>query len=275
MTNRRRLFGLCFTLLLALSGCAGGLFATPEAPSTQAPTLTPLPSATIQWFPSTPTPTPLPPLELAPTPQWRPGVGELLLEDDFSSSSDWTTQKTNSGTVALGANQLSIVVKQPGVSLASLRRSGDYGDFYLEVTINPSLCKTDDRFGVLFRAQSEGDFYRLVADCAGELRLERVLGGSATVVQNWTATILVRPPLSFKLGVWVYKKEVRVFVNDTFQFSTSDPMLTAGRVGFYARAANKDSLSVSFADLKVYALDAGSIPPTPTITPTVTRTPRQ
>ncbi|GAP13276.1 hypothetical protein LARV_01029 [Longilinea arvoryzae] len=266
--------GLCLGLLLTLSGCAE-LLGTAQPLPTETPTVTPQPSATIQWFPDTPTPTPVPPLELLPTPAMRPGVGELLLEDDFSSASDWPTQKTDSGTVGLGANQLSIVISQPGVTLSSLRKTPDFGDFYLEVTVNPSMCKTDDRFGVLLRAQSEGDYYRLISDCAGNLRLERVLGGSATVVQNWTATILVRPPLSFKLGVWVYKKEMRVFVEDSFQFSASDPMLTGGRVGFYARAANQESLSVSFADLKVYALESGNIPPTPTITPTVTRTPRK
>jgi len=46
-------------------------------------------------------------------------------------------------------------------------------------------------------------------------------------------------------------------------------------VGFYARAASKGPLSVSFSDLKVSALDPAGILPTATITPTVTRTPRQ
>ncbi len=266
---------MCLILLLGISGCAGELLATAEPLPTETPTATLPPTATIQWFPNTPTPTSLPPLELQPTPEMRPGLGSLLLEDDFSTAGDWPTQKIDAGTVGLGASQLSIVVSQAKTSLASLRRSPEFDDFYLEVTVNPSLCGRDDRFGLLFRAQSEGDFYRLVSDCGGSLRLERVLGGSATVVQNWTATILIRPPLSFKLGVWVYRKEIRVFVNDTFQFSASDPMLASGRVGFYARAEGKESLSVSFSGLKVYALEAGSIPPTATITPTVTRTPRQ
>jgi len=271
----RALAGLCLALLFSLSGCAGGLLATAEPLPTETPTATLLPTATIQWFPNTATPTPLPPLDLKPTPEMRPGLGSLLLEDDFSSSGDWPTQKVDAGAVGLGANQLSIVVSQPGVSLASLRRSPEFGDFYLEVTVNPSLCGRDDRFGLLLRAQSEGDYYRLFSDCGGNLRLERVLGGGADVVQNWTATIGIRPPLSFILGVWAYKKELRVFINDTFQFSASDPMLASGRVGFYARAAGKESLSVSFADLKVYNLEGASILPTATITPTVTRTPRQ
>lgn len=275
MRLRCWLAGACLALLLTLSGCAGGLLATRQPLPSETPTASPSPTATIQWFPNTATPTPVPPLELEPTAAMRPGVGELLLADDFSDAGDWSTQKTAAGTLGLGANQLSIVVNQADTALAGLRRSPDFDDFYLEVTVNPSLCGTDDRFGLLLRAQSELDFYRLVADCAGNLRLERVLGGQTTVVQNWTATILIRPPLSFKWGVWVYKKEMRVFVNDSFQFSASDPMLGSGRVGFYARAAGKGSLSVSFADLKVYALEAGSIPPTATITPTVTRTPRQ
>ena len=275
MTLHARLAGLSFAVLLALSGCAGGLFATPAPLPTETPTVTPTPTATIQWFPNTATPTPLPPLELQPTPAMRPGVGALLLEDDFSSAADWATQRTAAGSVGLGANKLSIVINQPNVALTSLRTAPDFGDFYLEVTVEPSLCGRDDRFGVLLRAQSEGDYYRLFSDCAGNLRLERVLGGTATVVQNWTATILIRPPLSFKLGVWVYRSEMRVFVEDKFQFSASAPMLTGGRVGFYARAATKGSLSVSFADLKVYALDPAGILPTATITPTATRTPRQ
>lgn len=275
MKPRRTLAGLGLMLMLALSGCGGDLLATAEPLPTATPTATLPPTATIQWFPNTATPTPLAPLELQPTPAMRPGVAGPLLEDDFSGDGDWPVLQNAAGSVGLGANELSIVINQANTPLASLRRAPDFTNFYLEVTIDPSLCGRDDRFGVLLRAQSEGDYYRLISDCAGNLRLERVLGGSATVVQNWTATVLIRPPLTFKLGVWVYQKEMRVFVEDSFQFSASDPMLTSGRVGFYARTATKGSLSVSFADLKVYALDPASILPTATITPTVTRTPRQ
>jgi len=99
---RRQLAGLGLILMLALSGCAGGLFATAEPLPTETPTATTEPTATIQWFPNTATPTPLPPLELQPTPAMRPGVGALLLEDDFSSEADWATQKNAAGSVGLG-----------------------------------------------------------------------------------------------------------------------------------------------------------------------------
>jgi len=64
--------------------------------------------------------------------------------------------------------------------------------------------------------------------------------------------------------------ELRIFVNDVYQFSARDPVFESGQVGIFARAAGDSPLTVNFSALSVYNLDIDRIPtrtPLPTATP--------
>ncbi|MEX2143851.1 MAG: hypothetical protein WD740_04595, partial [Anaerolineales bacterium] len=90
-------------LLLVLSGCR--VTFAPASP-TETPTPSATPTATIQWFPPTPTPSPFPTPNAAPTADLRPGIGELLLEDDFSDGEAWTTGSDNEGLAQVSGGGL-------------------------------------------------------------------------------------------------------------------------------------------------------------------------
>ncbi len=225
-------------------------------PSTPTATLAPseTPTPTVVWFPPTATKTPVPRAESTATAVMRPGVGVVIFEDDFSSAGAWQLGTSANGTVALGLNELTIAIVQPRAYLFSTRTEPTFGDFYAEITASPNLCAGLDEYGLLFRVRSLGDFYRYSLSCDGQVRLDRLVGGTAGSPQPWLVSAAVPrgAPSSSRLGVWAVGRELRFFINDEFQFAVSDSYHGSGILGVFARSAAENAVSVSFSDLKVY-----------------------
>lgn len=262
---KRSFLFLMSLLLLSLSGTGCGLLNIPatttptEIPTT---TLTPVPTATIDWFPATPTAgrtpisTPLP----LPTPEL--GLGEVLLADGLAPAQAWELPRTTTGTASLSEGVLTLAVQAERGYLTSLRVEPQFGDFYLEVTAATSLCRQADSYGLLLRAASTGDTYRWVITCDGQTRLERIRGGFASLVYDWVYSAQIRPgaPAEHLLAVWMAGSEMRFFINGYEQFSTREPVFTSGGVGFFARASADSPVTVSFSGLSVRAVDIRLLP---------------
>lgn len=247
--------------LLLLSSCAAPPAATPLPPS-PVPTL-PTPTATIVWFPPTATPTPMPPPSTPqPTADMRPGIGPVVFEDDFSQNTGWQLGTTSDGTVSIGDKRLMMVTAQPRAVLRSLHLQPQWGDFYLEMNVSVSLCTGGDQYGLLFRTTSSTDFYRLVLNCQGQMRLEIARQGESSVLVNWIQSPQVVPgaPLAVRIGIWAQGGDFRFFVNDVYQFSARDTWFSTGGIGAFARASGAGQLSVSFSALSVRALSGGPAP---------------
>ncbi len=254
-----------------LAGCSS-LFRAPTPLPTFTPTVTLTPTATIQWFP--PTTTPLPPVvpTLQPTPNLRPGIGRLVYSDRFQDASLWHTGRDEGGTITVVDGGLTLAVSRPKMLLASLNNRQIVSDAYMEITAEPSLCRGDDLYGFLVRASSPTDGYRLLISCNGRVRLERIRNYTLVVLQDWTPSGQARPGAlqPIRLGVWANGREIRVFINDVYQFSAIDPVWQSGQVGVLARTAGSTPLTVTFSDLEVYELgaDAAAGDPLPTLAPT-------
>lgn len=240
-----------FILLMGcFTGCSGmnDLLTTPT-PITM--TETPPPTSTRIWFPPSATPTPQSVSTKAPTPEMRPGLGDILLEDDFSDPSLWNIAASNQASAAVENNRLTIAV-QSGVSMLSLRQDLFPNNYYAEVTARPSLCRGDDNYGVLVRA-SAASFYRFVLTCNGTIRAERVLNSNRISLQEPLPSADVPPgaPGEVRIGIWAFDRDIRIFLNGRYQFSISEPTLPSGTIGFFVRSAGDTAAVVSFSDLVV------------------------
>lgn len=253
-----RLLSIALFSLCALSGCV-----TPSANEldeslwTSTPTLTFTPTQTIQWFPATATPQPAYTIAFESTPDLRPGMGDLIFQDFFDTASDWNLARSELGSVALNRQMITLAVSKSKGSLLSLRNAPVLQDFYLSIDTHTSLCKNNDYYGILFRAISAQDYYRFVIACNGLIRLDRVKGGYAVPLVNWSASSQVPPgsPFDLRLGVWAVGREMRFFINDNYQFSVTDAIFPRGRVGVYVRSMEETAVTVSFSNLEVYALN--------------------
>jgi hypothetical protein len=231
--------------------------ATPQLLPTEtefSPTGTATP--TIIWFPATPTFTPYPTLELLPTEDQRPPIGELIFEDDFTDSEDWLLTNSPVGSVALGNNELTIAINASNTYFYSVRQDWLLTDFYLEITASPNMCRQMDEYGVLLRVTPAMDFYRFSLSCNGQVRLDRIYGGAASSPQPWMMSGAVPPgaPSTSRLGAWLSGDEMRFFVNDRYQFTVQDPLISSGGIGVFARSTVDWPTTINFSGLKIYSI---------------------
>lgn len=220
------------------------------------PTLTATPTATIVWFPPTPTFTPPPHSLSSPTAEFKLELGKVLLKDDFSTEEDWLLGQFPGGSIALGKNELTIHVSQPKTYLYSVRNQLDISDFYLEVTANVTLCQGDDEYGVLYRVLSMDDYYRFAISCSGNLKVERVIKGKVSVLQPWLESIVIPPgaPNIVRIGIWALGKEMRFSADGISLFAISDSTLSNGSLGLFARSSGQAALTVNFSDLTIWEI---------------------
>lgn len=243
-----------------LTGCLPGEISPTALPPTATPSATPSPSPTVVWFPATATHTPFPTQIVTPTQDMRIGLGDLAVEDLFNDKDAWDTSSTAAGSAAFGIQELTLAVAAPKTFLSSQRRALQMDDFYLEIDVLPSLCIAKDAYGLLLRVNSTLDYYRLLVNCDGQLRMERLKNGKPVILQDWTTSGQIFPGgmMRSRLGVWALDDEMRVFVNGVYQFSARDPVWKNGQFGVFARSAGDTPLTVSFSNLEVYNLWGGT-----------------
>jgi hypothetical protein len=256
-------FALLLLVITLLSACLPlrpiQLTETPQPPDTATPT------ATIVWFPPSATPTLLAVPTYTGTPEMSPGLGVRTLSDTFSEDSPWDTAVSNNGSAAIGMNRLSLAA-QPGYYLSSMRRELPLSDFYAEITARPSLCRADDNYGVIVRGVGSS-FYRFVLTCKGEIRAERISGGTRLPIYDPVPSgDAPRPPGEVRIGIWAVGDEMRLFLNDRYQFSVTDPKFPIGAFGVFVRSTGDEAVSVTFSDFEVY--DVNYTLPTKTPLPT-------
>lgn len=234
------------------------------ATATPQPTDTALPTETIVWFPASATPTLLAFPTYTGTPEMNPGIGDVTLSDDFDRNSPWDTAVSDTASAAISNNRLSLAV-QPGYYLSSMRRELHLGDFYAEITAHPSLCRGDDNYGILVRGTGSY-FYRFVLTCNGQIRAERISGGTRLAISETVPSgDAPRPPGEVRIGIWAVGSEMRLFLNGRFQFSVAEPTFPIGAFGVYARSVGEEPVSVTFSEFEVYEVDY--VPPTRTPLP--------
>ncbi|HKI54301.1 MAG TPA: hypothetical protein VJ987_09260 [Anaerolineales bacterium] len=259
-------------ILYVTFSITGLLFITSCLPSTSIPptetTLpsdTPSPTPTIIWFPPSATPT----LKALPTntalPDMSPGIGSVILNDDFPDDSAWDTAVSDQGTAAISRNRLTLAA-QPGIYLVSMNREAVLGDFYAEITAHPSLCRGDDSYGIIIRSQGNS-FYRFTLTCNSMISMERIKNSVRLFMQDPTPSGDAPPgaPGEVRIGIWAIGSEMRFFLNGRFQFNITDPSMPSGAFGVFARAEGDTPLSVIFSDFIVY--NVNYVPPTNTPLP--------
>jgi hypothetical protein len=198
-------------------------------------------------------------------PEMNPGIGAEALSDDFSDDSVWDTATSNQASAAISKNRLTLVV-QPGYYLASMRHTLIVSDFYAEIDARPSLCRGEDNYGLVVRGIGSS-FYRFVIACNGQIRAERISGGTRLSIHEPVPSGDAPPaPGQVRIGVWAVGGDMRLFLNGRYQFSVMEGTFHSGGLGVYVRSAGETPTTVTFSDLKVYDVDY--TPPTKTPIPT-------
>lgn len=231
------------------------------------PSLTPPPpSPTVVWFPPSATPTLQRFPTKAPTPEQKPGIGSVILTDDFSSPDPWNPASSDQAGISLHQNQLAIAASA-GQYAYRVRQGSIFKNFYAEITARPSLCRGADEYGLLFRAPNNVAYYQFALTCNGTAGVQRLSVKTPHELQPFTPSADVPPgaPGQVRIGVWAAGPDLRFFLNGRYQFSVTDRNYLTGAVGVFAQSATDTPVTVTFSDLVVY--DVNYVPPTLTPLP--------
>ena len=252
-----------FMIMVLLAACMPPAATLP----TETPVLThtALPTQTIVWFPPSSTPTRLAVPTYTGTPEMSPGIGRVMLEDNFSDDSVWDIAASDTGSAAIDRHRLTLTVR-PEFYISSMRRELPLTDFYAEITARPSLCRGDDNYGLIVRGVGSF-FYRFLLSCSGQVWAERISGGTKLTIQEPVMSgDAPGAPGEVRIGMWAVGNEMRLFLNGRYQFSVVEGTFPTGALGVYVRSAGETPVTVTFSDLAVY--DVNYTLPTKTPIPT-------
>lgn len=205
---------LSCALLLLNAACF--VSTVPPAP-TITPTQLPTATATIVWFSPTETPAAVPTFEPSPTPNLHPGIGALLLEDDFSEGPLWSVVADPNASVTVANGRISLSLRSVDDYLLTTRTAPVFTDFYVEITASPSICHGADEYGLLVR-NNDGDHFRLSLTCDGQASVQRFFNNSLVRQTEWEENRAIPDlaPSSSRLAVWADGSQIRFFVNDLY-----------------------------------------------------------
>lgn len=241
-------------LLLFLGAC--GAKPTPIPEPSAAPVLpTTEPSPTIDWFPRTPTPTPLiPAMPLAvESTRATPLASNVITSDDFSDPQLWQTDNSTAGTVAYETNALSLAVNGGKNTLSSLSTHELPSDYYLEINLDAQMCSPDDQFGLILWNNSSSGTFRIWFSCSGQVMMDRVLPSGTTVLQKWQSArkFQVGSPAANRIGIRSVNNSLEVYVNETHQFTYSPLNKLNGALGVIARSSSELAMTIRVSDLQI------------------------
>jgi hypothetical protein len=187
------------------------------------------------------------------------------LTDDFSDPTLWDIAASSQASSEIITNGITLAV-QSDVYMISLRHDLIIDDYYAEITARPSLCRAEDSYGLLVRANG-GTYYRFALSCNGTVRADRLTNGARLNIQKPLASGDVPPgaPGEVRIGVWAVGAEMRLFLNGRYQFSIKDPSFPIGTLGVFVNSAGDTAAVVSFSDLVLQYINY--IPPTKTPLP--------
>ncbi len=221
------------------------------------PTQTNLISATIDWFPSTPTPTrsatevgTLPTLISEVPVSWP-----SMVIDDFSDQSHWQETSSTAGAVAYGTYALSLALPAGKTPLVSISDHILPGNFYLELTVEALMCNDADQYGLILWRNSNSGTFRIWFNCRGEVMADRQLSASTGRLINWQTARKLQPgaPASNRIAVWAEDGQLRVFANGVEQFSLETRSDLSGALGVIVQGTGNNAATFSISDLAIYA----------------------
>lgn len=169
--------------------------------------------------------------------------------------------------MVVAAKALTIATQAGIAPVATFRQGQIFGDMYAEITARPSLCRDADDYGLAFRAPNNIAYYRFAVACNGTAGAQRFSLGAARILHPpmLSADAPSGAPGDVRLGVWAVGSQFRFFLNGRYQFTATDSSYAAGAIGVFAHAAGDSPVTVTFADLVVYAVGAAvpAAPPPP------------
>ena len=182
---------------------------------------------------------------------------DVLFADSFApgETGNWEIEGDAQGVTSVTNAQLVIEINAPNTLQFSTLADHTFDDFVLEVDGRQLSGDLGNTYGVLFRMQDPGRFYRFEINGNGQYMLERRNGdGSWTrFVDDWTETAAIKQGISVtnRLKVEAQGPSITVYVNDQPVQQIMDNAYLRGAIALDAGTFIQPHTKVAFDNVVV------------------------
>ncbi|GAB4150481.1 MAG: hypothetical protein Fur0021_13130 [Candidatus Promineifilaceae bacterium] len=185
--------------------------------------------------------------------------GDILFADAFTpgQTGQWHTEADASGSTAIEEERLVVAIYAPNIVQYAGLREPLFDDFVLEVDATLLEGPPDSSYGILFRLQEDGGFYRFNVTGEGFYIVDRLNpDGTWTWLtpNGWMESAAIKQGVNAanRLKVIVGGPNMIVFVNGEPLGQFTDTMgYMQGQVALNAGAFNQPGVRVAFDNLMV------------------------
>jgi hypothetical protein len=181
-----------------------------------------------------------------------PGLGGVLISDDFSSPL-WSTGTNTDSSVEYANNALQMIVHPKNTFVWSPLNDQDYQNIHLEVTVINNATDSTTAFGLICNQQAE-NFYYFAITPAGQYAIAKAAEGQddlfLTNDDQWTNSDLIPTDASsYRVGADCGNGTLTLYVDGQQIDSVSDASYTTGGVALFTWSGEEaTNTNVSFDD---------------------------
>ncbi len=189
-----------------------------------------------------------------------PGRGAVIFQEQFTAGQigEWFTEVDEQGQSLITDNRLVIRVDAPQTSQYATLQNPLLTDFDLEVDATLLEGSLGSSYGVLFRMQSSGEFYRFVITGNGQFVVEKRLasGEWQRLTDEWQDSSLINVGYNMpnRLRVVADGSNFFFYINDELVAQATDANYGRGLIALDAGTFNQPGLRVAFDNLTIREL---------------------
>jgi hypothetical protein len=182
---------------------------------------------------------------------------EFRFVENFTvgTTGDWQTEADDFGMTAVLNERMIIEISSANTVQYTTLQEQVFSDFNLEVEVTQLAGHPESSFGILFRLQGPGQFYRFDITGNGRYTVERhnVDGTWTRFVEDWPLSPAIQQGFNVtnRLQVSAVGSEITVYANGEALFQFSDAAYSEGNIALAGGTFGQAGLSVAFDNLVV------------------------
>ncbi len=182
---------------------------------------------------------------------------DVVFADAFvaGQTGEWLVEGDDAGRTAVLNEQLIISIEEPNLVQYTTLTEPIFADFALEVDVTQLAGDLESSYGLLFRMQNPGQFYRFDITGSGLYVMERHNGDGTWTrfLDDWVESAAIKQGLTVtnRLKVVAQGPLLSFYVNDQLLQQVNDGSFAAGQIALDAGTFGRGGLEVAFDNLVV------------------------
>jgi hypothetical protein len=183
-------------------------------------------------------------------------LGDLLVEEEFDTPTAWEAYRDPAIKVELGVRDGSYHVRaEDGGFMWGLNSRIDT-DVVIEVATEQLSDYADNAYGVMCRADQEGDGYYFFISGDGHYTLRRGAGDEVLALIEWSPTPAIHQGRARnRIRAVCAQDYLALYVNDIFVDETRDSLYVRGVTGLVAAVPPGGVVEVTFDKLLIFSVE--------------------